>query len=59
MKEICVSPLILVMGCIFVVKPFINNNISVATIALPQLMCFWKVSKLGGKKLSFFSVVEQ
>jgi hypothetical protein len=41
MKEICVNifspyvnPLVLVMGWVFVVRPFINNNINVATIAL-------------------------
>jgi hypothetical protein len=59
MKEICVNPLVLVMGCIFVVRPFINNNISMATIALWQLTRFWRVSNLGGKDLSFFSIVEQ
>jgi hypothetical protein len=41
MNKICVNifspyvnPLVLVMGCIFVVRPFIENNINVATIAL-------------------------
>jgi len=59
MKEICVNPLVLVMGCIFVVRPLIDNNINVATIALQQLTCFWRVSNLGGKNLSLFFVVEQ
>jgi len=63
MKEICVSisspyvnPLVLVMGCIFVVRPLIENNINVATIALRQPTCFWRVSNIGGKKLSFFQL---
>jgi len=41
MKEICVNiispcvnPFVLVMGCMFVVRPLIDNNINVATIAL-------------------------
>jgi hypothetical protein len=42
MKEFCVNPLVLVMGCIFVIRPFINNNISVATIALRWQTCFGK-----------------
>jgi hypothetical protein len=59
MKEFFVNPLVLVMGCIFVARPFINNNISMATIALRQSTRFWRVSNLGGKNLSFFSIVEQ
>jgi hypothetical protein len=55
----CVNPLVVIMGCIFVVRPLIDNNINVATIALRQLTCFWRISNLGGKNLSFFSIVEQ
>ncbi len=66
MKGICVNisfsygnPLVLVMWCIFVIKPFIDNNISVVTTALRQPKCFWRVSNLGGKNFFFFSIVEQ
>jgi hypothetical protein len=47
MKKTCVNifypyvnPFVLVMGCIFVVRPLIDNIINVATIALRQPMCF-------------------
>jgi hypothetical protein len=56
MKKNCVNPLVLVMGCIFVVRLLINNNISVAKIALRQPACFWRVSNLGGKTYPFFQL---
>jgi hypothetical protein len=30
----CGNPLVLVMGCIFIIKAFIDNNINVARTAL-------------------------
>jgi hypothetical protein len=59
MKEICVNALVFVMGCMFVVRLIIDNNINLAIIALQQPTCFWRVTNLGGKNLSFFSIVEQ
>ncbi len=55
----CVNLLIFVMGCRFGIKLFIDNNISVATTALWQPTCFWRVSNLTRRNLSFFSIVEQ
>jgi hypothetical protein len=54
--SLCVNHIVLVMGCIFVIKPFIDNNINLATIALRQPTCFWEYPTQVEKAYPFFQL---